>query len=187
MKHIKILIIIAPMIYSPLKAEDKVPLIPLPMPDTVQKSFGIDKLTEGEKNRLAIWLHDRDFTVWKTGYGAAQRKIDPSELSKAKTEPRKYLHPSTPETIKEKIEGGKILELSDGSQWLIDPASLETTRFWLASQTVRPINKQADNFTHILINNDMFEAVKASNLKIHNEAEQGDAPKPLPPRAPEAG
>lgn len=69
-------------------------------------------------------------------------------------------------------EEGKILVLDDGSEWLIDPASITFTRFWLLSQRIDPINIETEGFTHILVNSDLLDAVKAANLKKDRKTEQ---------------
>lgn len=86
------------------------------MPKDVQKSTGVDKLSKKEQEALADYI--------------SQLKEEHVPATAPSTVDSQ--NPDMPKlTMRENLQGGKLLKLSDGSIWQVDPNDLNISRIWL--------------------------------------------------------
>lgn len=89
------------------------------MPKDVQKRTGVDKLSAKEQAALAEYI-----TQVKEEHVPATA---PSTIDSQDGQ-----NPDAPKlSMRENLQGGKLLKLSDGSIWQVDPNDLNISRIWL--------------------------------------------------------
>ena len=83
------------------------------MPIEVQRETGVIRLSSQQKQALANWLESR----------LAHQNVPPPPTNEDASQIEL--------SLSENIQGGKILKLTDGSMWEVDPNDVSISRIWL--------------------------------------------------------
>lgn len=67
--------------------------------------------------------------------------------------------------IKNKIDGGKIIQLEDGSLWQVSPLDVIDSALWLPLENITVINGEDPMFPYKLINTDDHHSVNVKPLR----------------------
>ncbi|MCH9613236.1 MAG: hypothetical protein SP1CHLAM54_02340 [Chlamydiia bacterium] len=89
------------------------------MPKDIQKKTGVDKLSPREQAALADYIADI-----KEEHVAATSPTQTQRETQSTVKVQKL-------TMQENLQGGKLLKLSDGSIWQVNPSDLNISRIWL--------------------------------------------------------
>ncbi|GAB4186685.1 MAG: hypothetical protein Tsb0015_04710 [Simkaniaceae bacterium] len=107
-----------------------------------QKTTGVETLSNQQKEALAKWLE------------AKLKTSSPQPKEKAAL------------TLSENRFNGKILILSDGSQWQISPDDIDRSSLWLTPFPVRiERNDENLNYPYRILNNYTGSSVKARKIQ----------------------
>lgn len=120
----------------------------------MQDQTGVAKLSAKQKKILEAWLNEN--FVLKT----AQQQQKGEEL-----------------LLSININGGRKLQLSDGSIWEIDPADLTQSSAWITPFAVKLEKSKSTDYPTLLVNKDTGASVKARRVMTTQEDQP---PPPIP-------
>lgn len=119
-----------------------------------QKEMGISRLTYQQKLKLEAWLNEH-----------CMMKPTPSEgTCEAPKEETQEL------TVSLNIQGGRRLQLSDGSLWEIAPNDIPNASFWVLPIPVKIAPSNDVKFPNLLINQQTGISVRARQIQPSSSA-----------------
>ena len=107
----------------------------------VQQKTGVAKLTPNQRKALKTWLNQT------------------FELKTVKEEPKE-----AEIFLSINIDGGKKLELSDGSTWEVDPNDVGQSSVWITPFPMRIVPSNDSNYPFLLVNKISGISVKARKI-----------------------
>lgn len=108
------------------------------MSEDEMKKTGVETLNKTQKQHLEEWI---------------KKNMPDTEATS-----NKYI------TMSENIDGGKILKLSDGSKWEVDPRDLSTSELWLFTFPVKVSKKGNGQFPYEIKNLNTGSIVRAQKI-----------------------
>lgn len=122
----KNLILLALAFLAPLTAAKSLDQL---MPSDIQRRTGVVNLTKKQKEALAHWLSEN---------------LPEDEQAPSRTAERL--------TLSENLHGGKIIRLSDGSTWEVNPRDVSRAQVWLFPFPIRIEKNDSSTYPYRLVN-----------------------------------
>lgn len=129
------------------------------MSKDVQKKTGVDKLTPNQKIALEAWLN---------------QNFDLKNTSQAQNSNETQL------LLSINIDGGKKLQLSDGSIWEIAPTDVPQSSIWITPFPVKIVPSNDPDYPMLLVNKVSGISVKARRYVPNMQPSVPSAPQVVP-------